>query len=215
MSSEEKNLLLAIVGDLGEVFPQYWGSHLLPIAEDHGESDDEEEQGSDRPGAEGGGLLQIHVEEQARRHRDREKYLMRQRRQGVINKLLGDRFSWDSSRHFEFCEYRDCYFSDYLHISLYSNGIGALYWNKGNCDHSSNDHRVGLFEENGDVTELRSISLWREFGNIAVHSFRKLEDGSLLYSDQDPDGRLVESKVLELSRIKSLTKVFFPWPRPD
>ena len=89
------------------------------------------------------------------------------------------------------------YCSDEIHISLYSNGIGALYWSKGNIDHSSNDHRIGLFEENGDVIELKSISLWRECDNIATHSFRKLEDGSLLYLDQDPVGRLVESKVLK------------------
>ena len=117
--------------------------------------------------------------------------------------LLRDVGNWSSKRNFDFGNYHDWY-SDRLAVVLYSNGTAALFWSKGSIDHSSNDHRVGLYNESAETVVIDCISLWRENDRLSQFVFRKMPDGSLAYSDPefiDLSRRyLVKEKVLKPSK---------------
>jgi hypothetical protein len=67
--------------------------------------------------------------------------------------LLRDAGNWSSKRNFAFENWHD-YCQDRLAVVLYSNGTAALFWSKGDIDHSTNDNRVGLYNESAETVEV-------------------------------------------------------------
>jgi hypothetical protein len=100
--------------------------------------------------------------------------------------LLRDAGNWSSKRNFAFENWHD-YCQDRLAVVLYSNGTAALFWSKGDIDHSTNDNRVGLYNESAETIVLDCISLWRENDRLCQFVFRKMPGGSLAYSDPEPE----------------------------
>lgn len=121
-------------------------------------------------------------------------------RKESFNKLIGNREEFTSCRHFSYelpSEIHQGWHVDTVYIHLFNNGTCLLYWDQGNIDHNSNDHRVGVYEETNEKIVTKTISLWRSEGNEETYVFTKQSNGSLLYKDDSENSKCKE-KVLVL-----------------
>ncbi len=120
----------------------------------------------------------------------------------LFTELLEGKEDYNSLRKYEFklpSDLSKCYYVDEVKLTLFSNGVCALYYDKSNMDHNSNDHRVGTFVEDTSGIKIKTYSLWRD-ENLLEDEFEKKSDGTLFYNDPRYGEKLVEvkEKVLTL-----------------
>jgi len=94
-------------------------------------------------------------------------------RKNKISELLGERDDWKTRRDFIYKWINERWDNDNIVLYLFSNGMCAIFLEKGNFEHINNDHRVGVYEENSDEIKVKTISYWRDDLTLTEEIFIK------------------------------------------
>jgi len=136
--------------------------------------------------------------------KDRIAELKQERKQAILS-LIGQRQASTSNRVFKYelpSEKCKGFYVDTVVVTLLDNGTCLLFWDQGNIDHNSNDHRIGVFTETTDSVKITNISTWRDDAANEEYAFVKKSENSLFFNDNRNSAH-VKEKNLVLINLKS------------